>query len=79
MYRNRLGRQTHNICKGRCLLMNTTYGDFPIEEIEGYHFEENTDGKIKNAATRVCVIAGFLGTAGKICLTPTVLPPKDST
>ena len=70
MYRNRLGRQTHNICKGRCLLMNTTYGDFPIEEIEGYHFEENTDGKIKNAATRVLRDCRIFGNCGKNLLNP---------
>ena len=45
--------------------MDTTYGDFPIEEIEGYHFEENTDGKIKNAATRVLRDCRIFGNCGK--------------
>ena len=45
--------------------MDTTYGDFPIEEIAGYHFEENTDGKIKNAATRVLRDCKIFGNCGK--------------
>ena len=45
--------------------MNTTYGDFSIEEIEGYHFEENTEGKIKNAATRVLRDCRIFGNCGK--------------
>ena len=45
--------------------MDTTYGDFPIEEIEGYHFEENTDGKIKNAAARVLRDCRIFGNCGK--------------
>lgn len=45
--------------------MDTTYGDFPIEEIAGFHFEENTDGKIKNAATRVLRDCRIFGNCGK--------------